>query len=54
MIHLKNELKKSGYIFSEGYGKLKSHTFRIAHMADRTLDELKEYLKRIEEIWQLS
>ncbi|HBD73998.1 MAG TPA: aminotransferase [Acholeplasmataceae bacterium] len=54
MTYLKDELKKSGYIFSEGYGKLKSHTFRIAHMGDRTLDELKEYLKRIEEIWQLS
>ncbi len=54
MSYLKEELKKSGYLFSEGYGKLKSETFRIAHMADRTLTELKEYLARIEEIWQLS
>ena len=54
MTYLKEELKKSGYLFSDGYGKLKSETFRIAHMADRSLAELKAYLTRIEEIWQLS
>ncbi len=32
-----------------GYGKLKEQTFRIAHMGDITLDDLKELLGWIEE-----
>ncbi|MFC1903548.1 pyridoxal-phosphate-dependent aminotransferase family protein [Chloroflexota bacterium] len=33
-----------------GYGKLKDKTFRIAHMGDCTLDQLKELLANIDEI----
>ena len=47
---LNKELGKRGYIISNGYGKLKDVTFRIAHMADTTMDELKTLLSVIEEI----
>lgn len=46
---LKEGLSKKGYVFANGYGDLKGKTFRIAHMADRTLDELKEYLSAIDQ-----
>ena len=45
---LKSYLKDKGYVFSTGYGTLSSHTFRIAHMGDLKLDDLKTYLKEIE------
>ncbi len=47
---LNNELGKRGFMISNGYGDLKEKTFRIAHMADTTLDEVKELLSNIEEI----
>lgn len=50
---LNKELAKRGYIISNGYGELKEKTFRIAHMADTSLDELKELLKQIEDILNL-
>jgi aspartate aminotransferase-like enzyme len=36
-------------IFGNGYGKLKEETFRIAHMGDITLDDLKELLGWIDD-----
>jgi len=36
--------EKHNTIFGNGYGKLKEETFRIAHMGDITLDDLKEIL----------
>ena len=33
-----------GFVISEGYGKLKNDAFRVAHMADCTVPELKECL----------
>ena len=33
---------KHNTIFSAGYGQLKDKTFRIAHMGDITIDEVKE------------
>ncbi len=36
--------QKHNTIFGNGYGKLKEETFRIAHMGDITLDDLKELL----------
>jgi len=39
-----------GFMISNGYGKLKEKTFRIAHMADATLAEIKELLSIIDEI----
>lgn len=47
---LKQKLSDRGYVFANGYGKIADKTFRIAHMGDRTLDELKEYLNAIDEI----
>ena len=47
---LNNELGRRGYQISNGYGKMKDKTFRIAHMGDCTLDEIKDLLANIEEI----
>jgi len=51
---LNKELGKRYKTISNGYGDLKEKTFRIAHMGDLTLDEIKEVLKDIEEILKLS
>ncbi|MDF2677126.1 MAG: putative aminotransferase [Bacillota bacterium] len=50
---LNAELGKRGYAISNGYGDLKEKTFRIAHMADLTLEDVKELLNVIEEILSL-
>ena len=47
---LNKELGNRGYTISNGYGKLKETTFRIAHMAECSVDDLKELLKTIENI----
>jgi aspartate aminotransferase-like enzyme len=41
--------QKHNTIFGNGYGKLKEETFRIAHMGDITLDDLKELLTWLDE-----
>jgi aspartate aminotransferase-like enzyme len=41
--------QKHNTIFGNGYGKLKEETFRIAHMGDITLDDLKELVGWIDE-----
>ena len=51
--HLIAELGKRGFAISNGYGKLKEQTFRIAHMGDLTLDEIKELIDNINEILNL-
>jgi aspartate aminotransferase-like enzyme len=40
---------KHNTVFGNGHGKLKEQTFRIAHMGDITLDDLKELLAWIDE-----
>ena len=50
---LNDELGKRGKTISNGYGNLKEKTFRIAHMGDLTLDEIKELLNDIKEILSL-
>ena len=47
---LKGKLSEKGYAFSNGYGKLKGGAFRVAHMGDRKIEDLKEYLSVIDEI----
>ncbi|RQD70294.1 MAG: alanine--glyoxylate aminotransferase family protein [Tindallia sp. MSAO_Bac2] len=47
---LNKELGKRGYSISNGYGSLKEKTFRIAHMAETTLKDLKALLKEIDDI----
>lgn len=41
--------EKHNTVFGNGYGDLKEKTFRIAHMGDITLDDLKELLSWIDE-----
>lgn len=47
---LNKELGKRGFTISNGYGDLKDVTFRIAHMADSTMDDINELLGHIEDI----
>ncbi len=47
---LNKRLGERGYSISNGYGDLKEKTFRIAHMADATVDEITELLSVIDEI----
>lgn len=50
---LNKELGARGFAISNGYGKLKELAFRIAHMGDLTLDEIKEVITNINEILKL-
>ncbi|RKX84186.1 MAG: aminotransferase [Spirochaetes bacterium] len=50
---LNNELGKRGFVISNGYGSLKEKTFRIAHMADITREELEELIFTIDDILKL-
>ncbi|MFP4458776.1 MAG: pyridoxal-phosphate-dependent aminotransferase family protein [Candidatus Zixiibacteriota bacterium] len=47
---LSAKLGERGYAFANGYGNLKGKTFRIAHMGDVTLGEIKNYLSTINDI----
>jgi aspartate aminotransferase-like enzyme len=50
---LNKKLGERGFMISNGYGDLKDVTFRISHMADYTLDEVKELIGHINEILNL-
>lgn len=50
---LSTKLGERGYQFSNGYGQLKGKAFRVAHMGDKQLSELKEYLVTIEDLLNL-
>ena len=41
--------QKHNTVFGNGYGKLKEQTFRVAHMGDITIDDVKELLGWIDE-----
>jgi len=47
---LNKQLGQRGFMISNGYGELKEVTFRIAHMGDTTLDDIKELLSVIDEL----
>ncbi|MCB2291806.1 alanine--glyoxylate aminotransferase family protein [Clostridium sp. CS001] len=47
---LNKKLAEKGFMISNGYGKLKDKTFRIAHMAETTPQEIEEILAIITEI----
>lgn len=51
---LNKKLAERGFTISNGYGDLKDVTFRISHMADYTLDEVKELIGHINEILNLA
>jgi aspartate aminotransferase-like enzyme len=50
---LNKKLGERGFTISNGYGDLKDVTFRISHMADYTLDEVKELIGHINDILNL-
>jgi aspartate aminotransferase-like enzyme len=50
---LNEELGKRGAMISNGYGDLKEKCFRIAHMGDLMLDDLKWLTDQIEDILDL-
>lgn len=50
---LNKKLGERGFMISNGYGDLKDLTFRISHMADYTLDEVKELIGTINNILNL-
>lgn len=47
---LNNELARHEMVISNGYGDLKEKTFRIAHMGDIQLSDLKELTSKIDDI----
>ncbi len=47
---LNKAMGEKGYLISNGYGDLKDKTFRIAHMGDTTIDEIKEMLVALDEV----
>ncbi|MEA1940600.1 MAG: alanine--glyoxylate aminotransferase family protein [Candidatus Caldatribacteriota bacterium] len=47
---LNKALAERGFLISNGYGALKQKTFRIAHMAELTLADMKELLSNIDDI----
>ncbi len=50
---LNEELAKRGAQISNGYGSLKEKCFRIAHMGDLTMDDIKWLIAQIEDILEL-
>lgn len=50
---LNKELGKKNLTLSNGYGKLKEQTFRIAHMGDLQMSDIKELLGAIQDILKL-
>jgi aspartate aminotransferase-like enzyme len=50
---LNHELAKRGAQISNGYGPLKGECFRIAHMGDLTLDDMKWLTGQMEDILDL-
>ncbi len=51
---LNAELGKRGFMISNGYGSLKEKTFRIAHMAEMQIEDLKELIDNINDILRLA
>ena len=41
---------EKGWLISNGYGDLKDKTFRVAHMADTTDEEMDALLKDLDEV----
>ncbi len=50
---LNEKLAERGFMISNGYGPFKDITFRIAHMAETTIQDLKDLISNIEEILEL-
>ena len=50
---LNKKLGERGYMISNGYGDLKGLTFRISHMGDYTLEDVKGLIENINDILEL-
>jgi aspartate aminotransferase-like enzyme len=50
---LNKALAKVNIMISNGYGDLKEKTFRIGHMGEWTVADIKEVCEHIEKIWEL-
>ncbi|MFH1240635.1 MAG: alanine--glyoxylate aminotransferase family protein [Candidatus Diapherotrites archaeon] len=50
---LNSKLGERGFMISNGYGDLKEKTFRIAHMGDLQIADLKEVIENIEDILEM-
>lgn len=48
--NLNEQLQDRGFLIANGYGDLKEKTFRISHMGDYTVQDVKELLSNIDEI----
>jgi aspartate aminotransferase-like enzyme len=44
------EVKRRGYLLSNGYGDLKGKAFRIAHMGERRVEEVEELLAVLDDV----
>ena len=44
------EFMNKGFLISNGYGKLAGKTFRVGHMGDTKLENIKEFTKTFDEI----
>jgi aspartate aminotransferase-like enzyme len=51
---LNQQLAEKGYLISAGYGALADKTFRIGHMGEWKLEDIKQVISLIDEIWQIS
>jgi len=47
------KLASRGFLISNGYGKLKERTFRIGHMGEWNINEIKKALGIIDDLWGL-
>ena len=47
------KLANRGFLISNGYGKIKEKTFRIGHMGEWNINEIKKVLGIIDDLWGL-
>jgi len=47
---INKELLERGYRMDRGYGKLRGEAFRVSHMGNITLNDIKEYLSNFDEV----
>jgi aspartate aminotransferase-like enzyme len=50
LIEMANRLLKRGYMISGGYGPLKGKTFRIAHMGNLQMDDIRDLLTTMDNV----
>lgn len=53
ILNLNKILGEKGYVISNGYGDLKDKTFRISHMGDYTVEDLKVLIEIINDILKI-